>query len=142
MQDYLKLPLRFDRFFEKKKLDTCSLTESIYRNLHLLITTQLEENKQDFRYGSQFWDHDYDIHMSNDSRREMVATSLKRQLQLYEKRILNPAVDVTVKQKEYRLSANVQLRRRIEIIITGNLARNNEPFRFATGFFIGPLLFD
>ena len=142
MQDYLKLPFRFDQFFEKKKLDTCSLKESIYRNLHLLITTELEENKQDFRYGSQFWDHDYDIHHSNDARREMVMTSLKRQLQLYEKRILNPVVEVNVKQKEYKLSATAQLRRRIEIIITGQLVRNNEPFRFQTGFFIGPLLFD
>ncbi|MEO6252687.1 MAG: hypothetical protein ABIO79_05250, partial [Ferruginibacter sp.] len=68
--------------------------------------------------------------------------SLKKQLQLYEKRVRNPVVEVNVKQKEYRLSASVQLRRRIEIIITGNLVRNDEPFRFQTGFFIGPMLFD
>ncbi len=142
MPDYLKLPLRFNQFFQKKKLDTCSLTESISRNIHLLITTQLEENKQDFMYGSQFWDHDYDIHMSNDARREMVISSLKRQLGLYEKRLSNTSVDVNVKQKEYRLSNSVQLRRRIEIIVTGYLLRSNEPFRFATGFFIGPMLFD
>ena len=142
MPDSLKLPLRLSQFFQKKKLDTCPLKESIARNIHLLITTQLEENKQDFMYGSQLWDHEYDIHMSNDARKEMVTNSLKRQLQLYEKRLTNAAVDVNVKQKEYRLSNSVQLRRRIEIIVTGYLIRSDEPFKFQTGFFIGPMMFD
>ncbi len=142
MADYLKLPLRFETFFQKNKMDRCSLKDSIARNIHLLITTQLEENNQDYTYGSQFWDHDYDIHMTNASRREIVITSLKKQLQQYEKRLLKPVIEVNVIQKEYKLSDNLQLRRRIEIVVKGNLLRTNEPFRFQTGFFIGPLLFD
>jgi predicted component of type VI protein secretion system len=142
MPDHLKLPLRFSQFFQQKKLDTCSLKESIARNLHLLITTQLEENKQDFTYGSQFWDHDYDIHLSNDARREMVISSLKKQMQVYERRLSEISITVNVKQKEYQMIKGMQLRRRIEIIITGSLLRSNEPFRFETGFFIGPMLFD
>jgi phage baseplate assembly protein W len=142
MADFLKLPLKFEQFFEKKKLDRCMLKDSIARNIHLLITTQLEENNQDYNYGSQFWDHDYDIHMSNAMRREMVMTSLKNQLQKYEKRLLKPVVEVNVIQKEYKLAGNLQLRRRIEIVVKGNLSRTNEPFRFQTGFFIGPMLFD
>ena len=99
-------------------------------------------NNQDYNYGSQFWDHDYDIHMTNAMRREMVMNSLKTQLLKYEKRLSKPIVEVNVIQKEYRLSNNIQLRRRIEIIVKGQLLRSNEPFRFQTGFFIGPLLFD
>lgn len=142
MSDFLKLPLKFELFFQKKKLDRCTLTDSIARNIHLLITTQMEENNQDYNYGSQFWDHDYDIHMTNAMRREMVMNSLKTQLLKYEKRLSKPIVEVNVIQKEYRLSNNIQLRRRIEIIVKGQLLRSNEPFRFQTGFFIGPLLFD
>lgn len=142
MADFLKLPLKFEQFFEKKKLDRCTLKDSIARNIHLLITTQLEENNQDYNYGSQFWDHDYDIHMSNAMRREMVMTSLKNQLQKYEKRLLKPVIEVNVIQKEYKLAGNLQLRRRIEIVVRGNLLRTNEAFRFQTGFFIGPMLFD
>lgn len=123
-------------------MDRCSLKDSIARNIHLLITTQLEENNQDYTYGSQFWDHDYDIHMTNASRREIVITSLKKQLQQYEKRLLKPVIEVNVIQKEYKLSDNLQLRRRIEIVVKGSLLRTNEPFLFKTGFFIGPLLFD
>ena len=96
MSDYLKLPLKFDQFFQKKKLDRCTLKDSIARNIHLLITTQLEENNQDYTYGAQFWDNDYDIHMTNAMRRELVMTTLKRQLQKYEKRLLKPVVEVNV----------------------------------------------
>lgn len=140
--DYLKLPIKFDQFFQKKKLDRCTLKDSIARNIHLLITTHLEENNQDFNYGAQFWDHDYDIHMTNAVRREMVVTSLKAQLLKYEKRLLKPMVDVNVIQKEYRLAQNLQLKRRVEITVRGFLLRSNEPFLFKTSFFIGPLLFD
>jgi predicted component of type VI protein secretion system len=142
MPEYLKLPLRFDQFFQKEKIDTCSLKESIMRHLHLLIVTTIGENKQDADYGSLFWDNDYDIHMSNDSRREVVISTLKRQIQLYEKRLVNFTVEANVKQSEYTVNTGVQIRRRIEIIVSGFLVRSNEPFRFQTGFFIGPLSFD
>ncbi len=142
MPEYLKLPLRFDQFFQKEKIDTCSLKESIMRHLHLLIITTIGENKQDEDYGSLFWDNDYDIHMSNDSRREVVISTLKRQIQLYEKRLVNFTVEANVKQSEYTVNNGTQIRRRIEIIVSGFLARSNEQFRFQTGFFIGPLSFD
>jgi hypothetical protein len=51
-------------------------------------------------------------------------------------------VEVNVKQTPVNEGGNVRLRRRIEIIVQGNLVRSNEPFRFATGFFIGPMAFD
>jgi Baseplate wedge protein gp25 len=142
MLEYLKLPLKFDAFFEKKKLNKCTLKDSIARNIHLLITTQLEENKQDYNYGSKFWDHDYDIHMTNSIRREMILTSLKAQLNKYEKRLVKPVVEVSVVQAEYNLANTTQLRRRVEINVKAQLIRSNETFYFQTGFFISPLLFD
>ena len=143
MPEYLKLPLRFGIFFEKGRMDTCGLMDSIVRNLHLLITTALGENKQDMQYGSQFWDSDYDIHMTNDARRQVVINTLKQQILRYEKRLINVNVEVNVRQAEYRVhTGGTQLRRRIEITVSGLLTRSREPFRFATGLFIGPLSFD
>ena len=142
MAEFLKLPLRMAQFFDKGKMDTCALKDSIARNLHLIITTVPGENKQDLQYGAQFWEHDYDIHMSNDARREEVISSLRRQVQRYEKRLVNFTVQVNVKQAEFRNGPGTQLRRRIEIVIAGFLARSNEPFRFQTAFFIGPMSFD
>lgn len=142
MQEFLKLPISFEAFFEKKKLPVCNLKESIARNLHLLITTTLGENKQDLQYGAQFWEDDYDIHMSNDARRETVINTLKKQIQLYEPRLTGVILEVNVRQSEYQGKAARQIRRRIEMIVTGALSHSNEPFRFQTGFFIGPLAFD
>ncbi|TXH54575.1 MAG: hypothetical protein E6Q89_07900 [Bacteroidia bacterium] len=142
MPEYLKLPLNFNQFFEQDKLNTCSIKDSIARNLHLLITTNTGENKQNLQYGSQFWDHDYDIHMSNDKRREQIIQNLKAQIHLFEKRLADVVVEVNIKQTEYSTQANRQLRRKIEIIITGLIVRSKEPYRFQTGFFIGPLSFD
>lgn len=142
MPEYLKLPLTFEQFFARDKMATCSLQESIMRNLHLLITTSVGENKQNMQYGAQFWETDYDIHMSNDARRESIMSSLRRQIQVYEPRLANPAIEVNVRQSEFQGLSGKQLRRRIEIIVTGALAHSNEPFRFQTGFFIGPLSFD
>ena len=142
MINYLKLPLRFENFFQRKPMDTCSLKDSIARNLHLLITTALGENKQDDKYGSQFWDHDYDIHMSNNARRETIINTLKNQILEYEKRLVNVVVEVNVKQSEFAAKSGSQLRRRTEITITGLLVRSNEPFAFQTAFFIAPLSFD
>ena len=142
MKEYLRLPLRFENVFQRSTLAVCSLKDSIARNLHLLITTSVEENKQNLEYGTAFWDNDYDIHLTNDSRREIILNNVKKQISSFEKRLLHVVVDVTVKQAVFHGNANPELKRRIEIIVKGNLARSNESFTFQTGFFIGPLAFD
>jgi predicted component of type VI protein secretion system len=80
--------------------------------------------------------------MSNDARRESILNTLKKQIQDYEPRLVNVTLEVNVKQAEFQGMAGRQLRRRIEIVITAALGHSNEPFRFQTGFFIGPLSFD
>ncbi len=142
MPDFLKLPLNFNKFFQQERLSTCDIKNSIARNLHLLITTHTGENKQNLQYGSLFWDNDYDIHLSNDRRKEIIIQVLNNQIEQFEKRLTNVLVEVNVKQSEYATQTNRQLRRKIEIIISGLIARSKEPFRFQTGFFIGPLSFD
>jgi len=142
MKEYLKLPVQFGGFFEKKKLATCSLLDSVYRNLHLLITTMPGENKMDDSFGSEFWENDYDIHLSNDSRKEIVISSLKKQIQLYEKRITDISVDVNVRLSNINLKGVEIQRRKLEITINGKMVRSMEPFTFQTGFFIGPLTLD
>lgn len=142
MPDFLKLPLNFNQFFQQERLSTCDIKNSIARNLHLLITTHTGENKQNLQYGSIFWDNDYDIHLSNDRRKEIIIQALNNQIEQFEKRLTHVVVEVNVKQSEYATQTNRQLRRKIEIIISGLIARSKEPFRFQTGFFIGPLSFD
>lgn len=139
MKEYLKLPIRFEHFFDKKKLPVCGLLDSIYRNLHLMITTVPGENKMNDFYGSAFWESDYDIHLSNEERKEIIINSLKKQIELYEQRITNVSLEVNVKLSLLQLGAGEIQRRKVEIIVKGKIIRSNEPFSFQTGFFIGPL---
>ena len=136
--EYLKLPIRFSFLFESKQLVTCNLLDSIYRNLHLLITTANGENINDSLYGVDFWDYDYDIHLSNDARREIILNGLNQQIARYEKRIINVVVEAIFRQSMFKTQSSEGMRRRIEIKISGKIKRSLEPFSFQTGFFIGP----
>jgi len=138
MKEFLKLPLRFENFFDKNRMPVCNMQESIYRNLHLIITTGSGEHKADPQYGSEFWYNDYDIHLTNDSRREIIIKSLKQKIALYEKRISNVDVIVKVKQGVFNTQQGSMQKRRIEITVNGQIKRNMEPISFQTGFFIGP----
>ena len=138
MKDFLKLPLRFESFFEKKSMPVCNLQESIFRNLHLIITTVQGEHKTDDVYGSAFWDNDYDIHLSNDARREIIINGLKQQIAIYEKRITNVDVAVDVKQGLLNIDQKGVQKRRIEITVNARIRRSLEPITFQTGFYIGP----
>ena len=129
-------------FFDKKKIATCSLLDSIYRNLHLLITTVNGESKTDENFGASFWDHDYDIHLTNDARKEIIVNCLKQQIALYEKRITDVNVNVNVKLSHTLYNSVEIQRRKVEIIIRGKIIRSLEPFTFQTGFYIGPLTLD
>ena len=142
IKEYLKLPLRFQPFFEKQRLATCGLLDSIYRNLHLNITTDPGENKINDSYGCAFWEADYDIHLTNDARRELVKNSIKRQIDLYERRITNVTLDINVRLALMKHGSGEIQRRKVEIIVKGKIIRSNEPFTFQTGFFIGPLTLD
>lgn len=139
---YLKLPVRFQQFFEHKKLPTCNLLDSVYRNLHLIITTMPGENKTDPLYGSSFWESDYDTHLNNDVRKEMIISSLKSQISNYEKRITDVTLDVNVRLSNTKHTHLEIQKKKIEIIIKGKLKRNMEPFTFQTGFFISPYTLD
>ncbi|MFV0606737.1 MAG: GPW/gp25 family protein [Niabella sp.] len=139
MKEYLKLPLSFNGFFEGKKITVCDMANSIYRNLHLLITTSVGENKFDEKYGSSFWDNDYDIHLNNDSRRALIINDLKQQIALYEKRLTDVYVEVTVRLSSFFMNTTEIQRRKVEIIVKGKIIRSMEPLVFKTGFYIGPL---
>ncbi|MFT4092334.1 MAG: GPW/gp25 family protein [Niabella sp.] len=142
MPEYLKLPVRFQHFFEKKKLPSCNLLDSVYRNLHLIITTVPGENKTDEHYGSTFWENDYDIHLNNDVRKDIIISGLKNQVAQYEKRITDVILTVNIRMSSVTINnMNVQ-KKKIEIVVKGKLKRNMEAFTFQTGFFISPYTLD
>lgn len=142
MQQYLKLPIRFHHFFERKKLPVCNIYNSISYNIHLLATTISGENVHDSAYGSSFWDDEFDIQLSSDKRTNNIIRDLEKSIARFEKRLTEVSVSVVVKQAETTFISQKHLKRRIEINVYGKIVRSLEPFSFVSGFFIGPYLFD
>jgi predicted component of type VI protein secretion system len=140
--EYLKLPLNLGAYFEQQKIPRCNLEASIMRNLHLLITTLQAEHKANANYGVQFWDYDYDTHLQNAERREIIIQSIKEQVTQHEKRLQQVTIEVIVKNDTVAQQQIMVQRRRVEITIQGLIIRNKEPLTFRTAFFIGPLHFD
>lgn len=139
---YLKLPLRLQNYFDRTSLSTEDLKLSISFNLHLLITTSVDESKMDFKYGASFWDQDYDIHVSDSQRKELIEASIKYQIRHYEKRLINPIVRVQISQISIRREGKTRIHKEISIDINASLAVNKTPFPYKTKFLIGPLSFD
>ncbi|MBP6623724.1 MAG: GPW/gp25 family protein [Chitinophagaceae bacterium] len=139
MEGYYKFPLKFDQIFQKRDLPRCALDESVARHIQLLIITSWGENKMDPEYGSFFWDNDFDILSTNSRRREIIMHSIQYAIAQYEKRLHKVRVEVDIKQTEIKDAQDgTRLRRRIDIVIHGILKKNNQNFKFQTGFFIGP----
>jgi predicted component of type VI protein secretion system len=143
MESFYKFPLKFEDVLQKRDLVRCSLEESVARNIQLLIITTWGENKMDHEYGSFFWDNDFDILSTNARRREVILHSIQFAIHQYEKRLQKVRVEVDVKQAEIKNEQEgTRLRHKIDIVIHGVLKKNNQPFKFQTGFFIGPFAID
>ena len=139
MEGYYRFPLFFKDIFQKKDLPKCSLEESVARHIQLLIVTSWGENKMDGEYGSFFWDNDFDILSTNARRKEMITHSIVYAIHRYEKRLHKTHVDVEIRQAEIRNEQEgTRLRRKVDIVVSGVLKKNNQRFRYQTGFFIGP----
>ncbi len=143
MKQFLRLPLNFGKVLEGENFNICDVKLSISMNLHLLITTVRGEHKSDENYGAKYLDYDYDIHLPNDKRRDIIIESLQEQISIYEPRLTNVSIQVNVKQEVTKSdTGGFMQRRRVEIIIAGSIARSEEPYQFQTAFFIGPMDFD
>ncbi|MFY0254479.1 GPW/gp25 family protein [Chitinophaga sp. 30R24] len=139
---YYQIPINFSRILQKKDMPAILLENSIEQHIHLLITTVLGENKDDPHYGCEWWDTDFDIKASNSEVKEQVENAVKAAITRYEKRITQIKVAAAVNQEELLLADTRQMKKKIQVTVTGNIGKNNHPFQYCSCFFISPLSYD
>ncbi|WP_160716573.1 GPW/gp25 family protein [Chitinophaga solisilvae] len=139
---YYKLPLDFSQILQKRDLEAISLEDSVGQHIHLLITTVLGENKDDPQYGCKWWDNDFDIKASNNEVKEQIENAVKTAITRYEKRLAQIRVVAAVNQEELQVKAARKMKKKIRVTVSGVLAKNNNPFQYASYFFISPLSYD
>lgn len=141
--EYYSLPLSLDKVLQKQDLPRCSLQQSVYHHIHLILTTAFGEMGNDPNYGCSIWENDFDNLTSNNKIREQIKQSLLHAVNQYEPRIKNIKVDILIKQEEQmtRLSGR-NVKKMLHITISGVLAATKEAIVYTDQFFTGPLSYN
>lgn len=138
--EYYSLPLSLDKVLLKQDHPRCSLQQSVYHHIHLILTTAFGEMTTDENYGCWIWENDFDNLTNNNKIREQIKQSLLFSVQKYEPRIQNIKVDVMIKQEELFARINGRhVKKMLDITVTGKLVATKENFIYNDRFFTGPL---
>ncbi len=139
--EYLKLPLDFSNFINKKQVKRCSKEESIAQNIMMIITSKYGEvvGKDDF--GSDIWELEFSQLVKINEWEKQVRDSLIYSIDKYEKRLKNIVVRVILSEvdDDFSNKKNIHIRRKAQIVVKGIMRDNDIPFNFSTLLYISPL---
>jgi phage baseplate assembly protein W len=139
-QEYFSLPLSLDTVLQKQDHPRCSLQQSVYQHIHLILTTAFGEMTDDAEYGCWIWENDFDNVTSNNKIREQIKQSLLHAVNKYEPRIQNVKVEILIKQEELPAKINGRhVKKMLDVTISGKLTATKEAIVYNDRFFTGPL---
>ena len=131
-----KIPLDFSSFFDEKKggLGKCTEVESIDTHIELLITTYQGEC-------TTIGELDFEQVKTVEGWKEEVSESLKKSISLYEHRItiLDFQMNIDELLEEDSLYGNVNIRKRVNILIKTKLKSNGNYCAFQYKLYLSPL---
>jgi phage baseplate assembly protein W len=140
---YYTLPLSLDMVLQKQDLPRCSLQQSVYNHIHLILTTAFGEMSNDPNYGCAIWENDFDNLTSNNKIREQIKQSLLKAINQYETRIQNVKIDVLIKQEEQRtVLTGRHVKKMLHINVQAVLVSTRESIQYNDQFFTGPLSYE
>ena len=122
----------------------CSLNQSIAQHLHLLVTTYYGECKFDQQFGSPIWEADFENISSINVWRNKTGKELEDVIKMYEKRLVDPKVNINMYQEEFvdeAVSSKV-MKRKVELRVNARIEATSEQFDFNTLFYFSPISFD
>ncbi len=141
MDDYYSLPLTLETILQRKKHPRCTLSESIYQHLYLLLVTHLNESRYDRQYGCELWDSDFAL-MSQLKWKDLIKESFEQAVRKYEPRLTQVKVRVEVEEFEQMTKTNRYIRKRVGLGVDATIVRTNEAFSFFERIFISPMSTD
>ena len=141
---FYKIPLQLSGLMEGNELPTLDLRDSISKNLELIIMTRFGEHRHDPSFGCEIWDLDFELIVSARLWEEKLRQSLLKSITDHESRLSNIDISVAITDIEQYNSLRkfVEIKKRVEILITGILHKTGEPVNFKTNLFLSPLSVD
>ena len=87
------------------------------------------------------WDYDFDNVTNGNKIKEITRQSLLQTIQLKEPRLGNVRVELQLRQGEIPGTRGKNVRKKIDVTVTGLLRLTNERITFRDSFFVGPLAY-
>lgn len=141
---FLKLPLKLVVAMEGHALPTCDLTQSITKSLELIIVSRFGEHRADPGFGCEIWDLDFELIVSARLWEEKLRQSLLNSITTHEHRLtdINVNIQISDAEKMNYFRKFAEIKKRVDIIVIGIVAKTGEDFRFATNMYLSPLALD
>ncbi|HZY38741.1 MAG TPA: GPW/gp25 family protein [Mucilaginibacter sp.] len=138
---YYKIPLKLSSVLEGNDLPACNLSDSITKNLELIIMTNYGEHRCDPSFGCGIWELDFEIITSQNLWEEKLRLSLLESIKSHEGRLSNVVIVVTISelQKQNYLKQYPEIRKCVEISINAIIKKTGVEFNFNTNLFLSPL---
>lgn len=141
---FYKIPLDLSAALAGNDLPTCDLVTSISKNLELIITTKFGEHRSDATFGCEIWDLDFEIILSQKLWEEKLRQSLLASVVAHESRLTEIQLNVEISEIEKYSSLRqfAEIKKKVNIKLTGIILKTGEPFTFSTNLFLSPLSVD
>jgi phage baseplate assembly protein W len=141
---FYKIPLQLSKVLEGNELPVSDLSESVTKNLELIIMTKFGEHRHDPTFGCEIWDLDFELIISENLWEEKLRQSLLKSIGSHEHRLsgIDLEVSITDIEKWQSLKQHTEIKKRVDIQLSGTLHKTGEPFRFSTNLFLSPLSVD
>lgn len=142
--NYYKIPLQLSGLLEGNELPTCNLRDSISKNLELIIMTKFGEHRNDPGFGCEIWDLDFELIVSENKWEEKLRQSLLKSITTHEHRLsgIHLNVRITEIEKFHLFKQYAEIKKRVDIQLTGTMHKTGEAFTFSNSLFLSPLSVD
>ncbi|HTE02127.1 MAG TPA: GPW/gp25 family protein [Mucilaginibacter sp.] len=138
---YYKIPLKLSNVLEGNELPACNISDSITKNLELIIMTKYGEQRSDNTFGCGIWELDFEIITSQNLWEEKLRQSLLESIKKHETRLSNVIIAVTITelQKQSFFKQYPEIKKCVEISINAIIKKTGVDFNFDTNLFLSPL---
>lgn len=138
---YYKIPLQLSAAIEGNELPICNLSDSISKNLELIVMTKYGEHRSDPTFGCGIWDLDFEIIISQNLWEEKLRQSLIESIKKHEPRLSNIIITVSITEikKQHIFQQFPEIKKSVEIHIGAVIKKTGIDFSLKTNLFLSPL---
>ena|ERR1700744_117052 len=136
-----KKPLPLGGILKGNTIEKQDVGASISQFIELLIFTRFGEHRHMPDFGCEIWDLDFELIISESLWEEKLRQSLLRSVTKFERRLYGIQVEIHIKEvnKFYPLRNISEIKKQVEIVISGKVQKTGENYRFSTLLYLSPL---